>query len=143
MNSKVRVVNGNIFTSNADVLVCPVNTVGVMGAGLAVKFAKRYSGLAGYHKHACNDGILRVGNPVLWRGQVLLFPTKEHWRNPSDMEYIKSGLRWMVDNWLAGQTIAFPRLGCGLGGLSWSDVRPVMLYYLGRMSTDRAEIWVK
>ena len=63
---------------------------------------------------------------------MLLFPTKKHWRNPSKLEYIEKGLEKFVKNWdrLGANSIAFPRLGCGNGGLDWEEVRPLMEKYL-------------
>ena len=63
---------------------------------------------------------------------MLLFPTKKHWRNPSKLEYIEQGLIKFVENWdkLGANSIAFPRLGCGNGGLNWDVVRPLMEKYL-------------
>ena len=62
----------------------------------------------------------------------LLFPTKQHWRNPLKIEYIECGLKKLVENWdkLGADSIAFPRLGCGNGVLDWNDVRPLMEQYL-------------
>lgn len=61
-----------------------------------------------------------------------MFSTKKHWRNPSRMEYIESGLQKFVDNYerLGIESIAFPKLGCGNGGLEWSAVKPIMEKYL-------------
>jgi len=134
----IRVKSGNIFDSNCYWLVCPVNCVpGVMGAGLAKQFCFNYSPAWMKHKHvlACDSGM-SVGNVFLLRGctdriarvhGIVLFPTKDHWKNKSKIEWIVSGLasmsRQMIDR---GARIAFPPLGCGLGGLSESDVFPLI-----------------
>jgi len=63
---------------------------------------------------------------------VLLFPTKRHWEKPAELEYIEDGLKDFIANWdLMGiRSIAFPKLGCGNGGLDWDEVRPIMERYL-------------
>ena len=146
---------GNIFDSNAQVLVCPVNCVGVMGAGLAKEFDKKimiyHSNcmnvelLHDKHKELCDKGELCVGKPVLVDvgndkiPNVMMFPTKNDWRKPSEITYIEFGLENFIigfqsytihDEKIPYKSFAFPKLGCGLGGLDWKDVKPLMLKYL-------------
>lgn len=128
-------VKGDIFSSPSKIIVNTVNTVGVMGKGIALEFKKRYPDMFHSYKSLCDEKQLDVGKLVLWRNSekwVLLFPTKKHWRNPSKIEYIEQGLIKFVENWdkLGANSIAFPRLGCGNGGLSWDVVRPLMEKYL-------------
>lgn len=128
-------VKGDIFSSPSKVIVNTVNTVGVMGKGVALEFKNRYPDMFQSYKALCDEKKLDVGKLVLWKNSskwVLLFPTKRHWRNPSKMEYIEKGLMKFVENWdkLGANSIAFPRLGCGNGGLDWGDVRPLMEKYL-------------
>lgn len=115
---------GSIFDSGAQWLVNPVNTVGVMGAGLALEFKKRSPDVFLRYQSACQRGEVRIGEMFL-SGQVVHFPTKEHWKAPSRLEYVERGLVPLVALVKAQgvQTIAIPALGCGLGGLAWGDVK--------------------
>ena len=131
-------VKGNIFNSPAKVLVNTVNTVGVMGKGVALEYKKRYPDMFECYKGLCEMKQLDIGNLYLWKKSekwVLLFPTKKHWRNPSKLDYIEKGLKKFEENWdkVGSNTIAFPRLGCGNGGLDWTDVKPLMEKYLGKL----------
>lgn len=131
----IHYIKGDIFESKARVLVNPVNTVGVMGKGLALQFKTRYPKMFTEYKAFCDKGMLYVGELHLWNGNdhdVLNFPTKKHWRNPSKLEYIETGLKQLKKEWKGNinGSIAFTRLGCGCGGLDWKDVKPLMEKYL-------------
>lgn len=131
-------LKGDIFNSPAQVLVNTVNTVGVMGKGIALDFKQRYPEMFKVYEKVCNDKLLDIGNLLLWRGPekwVLMFPTKKHWRNSSKIEYIEEGLKKFVATYSdKGITsIAFPRLGCGNGNLNWEEVRPLMERYLKKL----------
>lgn len=128
-------LKGDIFSSPAQVLVNTVNTVGVMGKGVALEFKKRYPEMFKSYERVCNDKQLEIGKLLLWKGPdkwVLMFPTKQHWRNPSKLEYIETGLQKFADTYMEKgiTSAAFPRLGCGNGGLDWEKVRPLMERYL-------------
>jgi O-acetyl-ADP-ribose deacetylase (regulator of RNase III) len=131
---------GDIFASGADVLVCPVNCVpGIMGAGLALAFAKRWPGLRRRHATLARDGRLAVGlAPIVGEAgrDFCLFPSKRHWRLPSTLSDVAlglDGLRIELANHRAMQrrrpleSIAIPALGCGLGRLAWADVRSLIV----------------
>jgi O-acetyl-ADP-ribose deacetylase (regulator of RNase III) len=128
-------VSGNIFDAPAEVLVMPVNCVGVAGCGLALQFRERYPGWYRLYRECCRTGVLQIGCPVLHWGiepMVLSFPTKDHWRDPSRLEDIEMGLlkanELCIVHGIA--SIAYPKLGTGAGGLSWDEVRPLMEEYL-------------
>ncbi len=128
-------LEGNIFTSPAKVIVNTVNTDGVMGKGIALEFKKKYPEMFDYYKSACESKSLVVGRLLLWYGLdhwVLMFPTKAHWRGVSKIEYIEDGLRKFVEKYMyyGITSIAFPKLGCGNGGLDWREVHPLMEKYL-------------
>ncbi len=133
-------VRTNIFESRADVLVNTVNTVGVMGKGLAKEFKRIYPDMFETYQKFCEDGTLTVGKLQVYKTSnkwILNFPTKANWRSPSKLEYIEQGLQKFVDNYarLGIKSIAFPMLGCGNGGLSWEDeVKPLMEKYLKPLS---------
>jgi O-acetyl-ADP-ribose deacetylase (regulator of RNase III) len=124
------------LASNCQTIVNTVNTVGVMGKGLAAAFKERYPEMFDEYKKVCLSGKLKPGSFWLWKGPeqwVLNFSTKKHWRNPAKLEYIRDGLAEFRSSYegLGVREIAFPRLGCGNGGLNWADVRPLMVDSLG------------
>lgn len=125
----------SLLTSQAQTVVNTVNTVGVMGKGIAAAFKAKYPDMFKAYKKLCLEKRLNVGQLWLWKAQdqwVLNFPTKQHWRQPSKLEYIEAGLKKFRDQYeIRGiREISFPRLGCGNGGLNWSDVKPLMEDYL-------------
>jgi O-acetyl-ADP-ribose deacetylase (regulator of RNase III) len=129
----VSIENGNLLAAEADALVNPVNTVGVMGRGLALAFKKAFPDNYVLYERACQAGEIQVGR-VHVHGRIapphyiINFPTKQHWRQPSKLEYIRDGLADLVlkVRALNIRSIAVPALGCGLGGLEWSVVRPLI-----------------
>lgn len=123
------------MTSSAQTVVNTVNTVGVMGKGLAAAFKERYPEMFREYQKVCKSGRLEPGSSWLWKGSdqwVLNFATKKHWRNPSKIEYVRNGLIEFRKNFESAgiREIAFPRLGCGNGGLDWKEVKPMMVEYL-------------
>jgi O-acetyl-ADP-ribose deacetylase (regulator of RNase III) len=126
---------GNLFEADVEALVNTVNTVGVMGKGIALQFSKSFPEIVPAYKDACKSGELVTGKvqvivlPLLSGMQgtryVINFPTKKHWRGDSKIEFIQSGLQSLREEIEQRQikSIAIPPLGCGLGGLNWSDVR--------------------
>jgi O-acetyl-ADP-ribose deacetylase (regulator of RNase III) len=117
--------HGDLLAAAVDALVNPVNTVGVMGKGLALQVKKALPEVFAAYARACTAGEVVVGRMHIVRRQapprfVLNFPTKEHWRQPSKLAYIHGGLRDLVDRVreLEIQSIAVPPLGGGLGGLA-------------------------
>jgi O-acetyl-ADP-ribose deacetylase (regulator of RNase III) len=132
-------LESSVFDSPAQTLVNTVNTVGVMGKGIAKEFRSRYPDMFREYKRLCDDGKLRLGRLHLWRSDtrwVLNFPTKTTWKLPSKIEYIEAGLAKFVDTYkeIGIASVSFPPLGCGNGQLNWDDVRPVMEHHLGRVT---------
>ncbi|MBA7602235.1 hypothetical protein ES703_09321 [subsurface metagenome] len=135
----------DMFDTPADIRVNTVNCVGVMGAGIALAFKRRYPDMFKDYVRACKAGQVRPGQPHVWeksdfdeRVTVVNLPTKEHWRQPSEYEYVKKGLRWLHD-FVAKRgsvRVAIPALGCGHGGLEWSRVRPMMEDALGDLDAQ-------
>jgi len=132
----IQYIRGNLFTSNAKVLINTVNTVGVMGKGIASDFKKYYPKMFEEYKELCNTNRLNIGDLHLYKTSnkwILNFPTKEHWRSPSKIEFIEEGLKKLVKeaHKLQINDIAMPKLGCGNGGLDWeSQVKPLVEKYL-------------
>ncbi len=128
----------SLLESSAQTLVNTVNCVGIMGKGLAEAFKQREPNMFKAYKRICDLQQLEPGKLWLWRSSpnwILNFPTKVHWRNPSKIEWIESGLEKFVAAHVSqGITeVSFPKLGCGNGNLEWDDVRPVMEHYLGKL----------
>lgn len=135
----VTYVSGNLFESPAQTLVNTVNTVGVMGKGIALTFKSVYPEMFKRYVELCETGELDIGRLFLYRTPnklILNFPTKKNWRNPSKLEYIEAGLQTFVRMYQeAGiHSIAFPPLGCGNGELDFKDVRSVMERYLSEVN---------
>ena len=132
----------DLFASPAQTLVNTVNTVGVMGKGIAKDFKAIYPEMFTRYQQLCERGQFEIGQLWPYRTSnklVLNFPTKKHWRNPSRPEYIEAGLKNFAANYHAyGVTsISFPLLGCGNGELDWeSQVQPLMERYLGELPID-------
>lgn len=126
---------GDITDSQAEAIVCTVNTVGVMGKGLAKACADRFAGLEEAYAEACEVGSVEIGS--IWAHPtgllfgpkfVACFATKRDWRNPSRIEWVERGVLALA-SWIEEESvssIAVPPLGCGLGGLRWSDVEPII-----------------
>ena len=123
----------------SDVLVCPVNCVGVMGKGLAKAIKELYPWSVEVYKKSCEDGILTPGNIIpaypnttlpgtdIKNPIILHAATKNHWKNKSQIDWVEACLREISKFMAQSQTnsIAIPKIGCGLGGLSWKDVEPL------------------
>lgn len=138
----VTFVEGSIFDSKAQTITNAVNCVGVMGKGIALEFKRRFPEMFKDYAARCRDSELVLGKPYLYKSSthqwILNFPTKDHWKSPSELASVVSGLNVLKDeyqNW-GIKSLAMPALGCGLGGLDWEDVSPVMLAQLSQLSID-------
>ena len=124
---------GDMFAKEYDAYVNTVNCVGVMGKGLAARFKARYPENYDYYMGMCAQGKVKPGKMLIMYDQmsetwIVNFPTKMHWRNPSQLEWIDKGLKNLKKkiNKHMWQSIAIPALGCGLGGLDWREVKPLI-----------------
>jgi O-acetyl-ADP-ribose deacetylase (regulator of RNase III) len=129
-------VQGDLLHSNVMALVNPINTVGVMGKGLALQFKQAYPENFKAYVKACKQDQVSVGKMLIFDcglqslpRYIINFPTKQHWRHPSKLEYIGAGLEDLMlqIRTLEIQSIAIPALGVGLGGLPWAVVKPLIL----------------
>lgn len=128
----------SMFDKQYDALVNPVNCKGVMGKGLALEFKERFPMNYKLYRDICYQNKLSPGS-LYWvydflSGQIIVnFATKDHWKDPSKLEWIEAGCdklrEFLIDDGKRHEikTIAIPKLGCGLGGLNWNDVRYLML----------------
>jgi len=138
--SNVRVLIGDLFRSDAQTLTNTVNTVGVMGKGIALEFKKRFPGMYDDYVARCEAGEVRLGQPYLFKPLVppwiLNFPTKEHWRSLSRIDAIREGLEFLEVHYLKWgiESLAVPPLGCGEGGLEWRIVGSTLYRGLTRLS---------
>ncbi|TDC42209.1 macro domain-containing protein [Micromonospora sp. KC213] len=142
--------HGNLLTAEVEALVNTVNTVGVMGKGIALQFKRAFPANFRAYRAACARGEVRMGQ--VWtfdtgvlgsRRFILNFPTKRHWRGSSQLEDIAAGLDSLVEvvNQRAITSIAIPALGCGNGGLRWSEVRPLIEQAAERLPGVRVVIF--
>lgn len=139
----LELTRGNLLEADAEALVNTVNTVGVMGKGLALQFRRTYPVVYDTYRRACAAGEVEPGKMhVVETGQVsgprlvINFPTKRHWRNRSRLSYVVTGLQDLV-RVLEEQkikSVAVPPLGCGNGGLDWEVVRPRIEEALGELA---------
>lgn len=129
----IHYTKGNLLGSDAQALINTVNTVGVMGKGIALMFKERFPLNMDLYAKACKAKEVQTGLMFITATEELIgpqwivnFPTKKHWRSPSKMEWITEGLQdlkcWIIKNDI--KSIAIPPLGAGNGGLNWSDVKP-------------------
>lgn len=132
----VKIVTGNIFESTAEVLVNPVNTVGVCGAGLALEFKKKYPDNFKAYQEYCktyhpSGGDIMPSVVQYDYKKIINFFTKEHFADRSRFVWIDKGLKALKDflTPYSVKDIAMPALGCGLGDLDWHDVRDLVLKY--------------
>ena len=134
--AEFRTVNGNIFNSDAHALVNPVNCMGTMGAGLARQFRGKYPAMHQAYLIQCQEHRLRLGKVHVFHHSpsrtIVNLPTKDHWRNPSTLAYVESGLI-ALNAALAEhdiRSVAVPALGTGLGGLRWQQILPLIHQHL-------------
>ncbi len=141
---------GDMFFSTMQTLTVSVNLVGIMGKGLASRAKYQFPDVYVVYQDACRRKHLQMGRPYLYKREAfvdeeladepgslpevnankwfLLFATKKHWRDISDIGGIEQGLQWVRENYKTKgiKSLAVPALGCGLGRLNWRDVGPLM-----------------
>jgi O-acetyl-ADP-ribose deacetylase (regulator of RNase III) len=138
----IRYTSGNLLESDAEALVNTVNEVGVMGKGIALMFSEAFPETSCAYAEACERGEVKVGRVFVTENHTLAgprwiihFPTKRHWRHPSQLAWVREGLqdlaRVVAEKDI--RSIAVPPLGCGQGGLDWSQVRSEIESALGKL----------
>ena len=145
----IEITSKNIFDSDKDMIVCPVNCLGVMGKGLALQFKKAFPDMFEHYRQICKQDLLAIGKLLIWNGEgvtkdVLCFPTKHYWWRPSKMEYIEQGLEKFVNTYKSKniKSIAFPLLGAGCGQLDNEEVLKIMKKWLSKCEDCNIEICI-
>lgn len=142
---------GNLLNAPAEALVNTVNTVGIMGKGIALQFKQAYPQMFRAYEQACKTGEVKLGKVQVhdlgglvggprW---IINFPTKGHWRAGSRVADIEAGLQDLTETIqrLNIRSIAVPPLGCGHGGLDWAEVRPLIESALGSLPDLRVLVF--
>jgi O-acetyl-ADP-ribose deacetylase (regulator of RNase III) len=126
---------GNLLDADVEALVNTVNTVGVMGKGVALQFKIAYPAMFKEYQKACKLGQVKIGNMFVYQNStisnpkfIINFPTKVHWKQDSDLNYVSKGLKDLIIEIKSRniKSIALPPLGCGMGGLNWIEVLPLI-----------------
>ena len=158
VTDNLSLADGDMFFSTMQTLTVSVNVVGIMGKGLASRAKYQFPDVYVVYQDACRRRQLQMGRPYLYKREAvideeladepgtlagvnankwfLLFATKRHWREASDLQGIREGLQWVRDNCVTQgiKSLAMPALGCGLGKLRWQNVGPVMCQELASLS---------
>jgi ssDNA thymidine ADP-ribosyltransferase, DarT len=156
VTSTLALVVGDMFFSRMQTLTVSVNTVGVMGKGLASRAKYQFPDVYVRYQDVCRRRQLRMGIPYLYKREssfheeladdpgsftqgretwFLLFATKDDWKQSANLGGIARGLTWVQENFGTEgvKSLAMPALGCGLGNLSWADIGPLMCQQLGSL----------
>jgi len=139
----IKTVKGDLMLTEAEAIVNTVNCVGVMGKGIALQMKKAYPDNFKAYANACTKGEVKPGKMFVYRLAeenknpkfIINFPTKKHWKNPSEIEYLQEGLDDLVKTVqeYGIQSVALPPLGCGNGGLDWNIVRSLIFEKLSKL----------
>ncbi len=157
LTDNLSLIRGDMFFSFMQTLTVSVNTEGVMGKGLALRAKYQFPDVYVHYQDACRSKRLKLGRPVLYKREgsldfeladipnqldslnnntwFLLFATKDKWRLPANIEGIKAGLEWLLENYKSEgiKSLAIPALGCGLGWLKWKDMGPILCKALSQL----------
>jgi O-acetyl-ADP-ribose deacetylase (regulator of RNase III) len=135
MPASLTFTTGDLVTADVDALVNAVNCEGVMGKGIALQFKQAWPAMFVEYQTLARAGQVQPGamqvhhtGSLLGPRFIINFPTKRHWKHPSRLDDIHSGLAALTETVrdLDIRSIALPALGCGNGGLHWGDVRPLI-----------------
>jgi O-acetyl-ADP-ribose deacetylase (regulator of RNase III) len=162
VGDNISLVDGDMFFSSMQTLTVSVNVRGVMGKGLASRAKYQFPDVYVVYQDACRRRTLTPTKPFLYKREVsleeeladlttplptpnaakwfLLFATKRHWRDNSRLDDIEAGLEWIGKKHKSEgiESLALPALGCGLGGLDWREVGPLMCRYLRQLEIKSA-----
>jgi len=158
LTKNLSLIEGDMFFSRMQTLTISVNTMGIMGKGLAARAKYQFPDVYVKYQDLCRNKTLKMGKPYLYKREesldfifadeaekltslnlktwFLLFPTKTDWRKPADLKGIEKGLMWLVSKYKEEgiKSLAIPALGCGLGWLPWGKVGPILCNYLSQLT---------
>ena len=158
LTQNLSILDGDMFFSRMQTLTVSVNVVGVMGKGLASRAKYQFPDVYVKYQDVCRNKSLSLGKPFFYRrgssldyeladdptsltsanGETwfILFATKRHWREEADISAIEEGLKYIVEKYRYWEikSLALPALGCGLGGLDWKEVGPLMCKYMSQLN---------
>ena len=145
----LEIIKGNIFTTKCKTIVNTVNCVGVMGAGIALECRLRHPRMYDEYVRLCKTGLIATGKLWLYKPEendgkwILCFPTKTHWKTPSEPRYLEQGLRRFAETYKQKNidSIAFPMLGAFNGGIPEDLSLEIMLRYLEPLDDIAIEIY--
>ena len=146
----ITLTEGNLLEADVEAVVNAVNTVGIMGKGIALMFKDRFPANFEAYVRACAAGEVRVGIMYVTENKELFgprwiinFPTKTHWRVKTRIEWVEEGLKDLIRTIVEKdiRSIAIPALGCGNGGLDWREVRPLIVSALQDVEGVKAVVY--
>jgi len=146
----IQISSGNLLKADAEAIVNTVNCVGIMGKGVALQFKQAYPENFVAYAKACKSGEVQLGKMFVFQTgslfnprYIINFPTKNHWKEKSKLNDIKTGLKELVRivRELDIQSIAVPPLGCGNGGLEWEEVRPAIQQAFAELENVHVLLW--
>jgi len=138
----IKYLNKTVFNSGCEGIVNTVNCVGAMGAGLALEFSLRYPKMEKQYEQDCANKKVKTGEIITYKEDDVLiinFPTKYHWKYPSQIKWISDGLDYLVEHYKEWniKSIAIPPLGCSNGGLDYvNQVKPLIESKLNNLDID-------
>jgi len=132
---------GDMFKEHSDNIICTVNSVGVMGTGVAKEVKNRFPEASKYYVYKCKKGLISEGDVWICDDiytSVIFFATKNHWRNDSNYSMIDIGLTKLVGLIYKNNihSLTMPKIGCGNGGLDWDIVKDMIKRKLGNCKCD-------
>lgn len=138
----IRYYKGTVFNAGTEAIVNTINCDGVMGAGIALEYGLRYPDMYKDYEAKCKSGEIYVGRVDYYKDAssiiIINFPTKIHFKYPSRIEWVESGLKAFAQSYkdYGFNSVAFPKLGTSKGGLDWNKVKPMMEKYLFPLDLD-------
>ena len=133
----ITILQGDLFKSETQTIVNTINCVGAMGKGIALEYKKRYPDMYLAYRDLCFNKQISIGKLWIYKTEdkwILNFPTKDHWRNPSEISYLEKGLTKFIETYKQKciLSIAFPILGAGNGGINQDVSLEIMIKYLSQ-----------
>ncbi len=146
----IREVEGDILLSNAQVIAHGIATHDPFDSGLALSLRERFPAMVRDYRHAVHVKEIKTGEAWVWagvnedgsaRGIVNLLTQGMQGQGPAarpvkaKLEDVHHALRELARlvREQGFKSLALPRLATGVGGLPWSDVKPLIRQHLGEL----------